>query len=267
MAAIEGLGVETAGGVLRLRLDRPERRNALTPEIVCAMLDALDAASADDGVRAVAITASGPHFCSGMDFRRNVPAGNGAPVRKTWMHRSIDDGPHRLLARLATIELPVVGAVRGHAAGYGLGLALACDFAVTSDTARFTAPFVGLGFTPDSGTSWLLPRAVGVARAREMLMLASSVDATTAECWGLVSRVVRDDDLDEAAEALVLELAAGATTALGLTKWLLHEGAATDLAGALRLESIVEDISTASRDGREGVRAFMEKRAPAFGGT
>lgn len=264
-AAVEGLRVQRDGAVLRLTIDRPDRRNALTGEHVDELLRVLDEAALDDALRCVVLTGSGGHFCSGMDFG-HMQVGNGAPPRRTALHRAIDDGAHRLLARLTTLELPVVGAIRGHASGFGLGLALACDFPVAAESARFSAPFVGRGFTPDSGTTWILPRTIGYARAREVLLLGKRLDATQAQDWGLVARVVPDDDLDNEVEALAAELGAAATTAIGLTKWLLHRTSATDFSDALRHESFVEDLSTATKDGREGVKAFMEKRDPVFEG-
>jgi 2-(1,2-epoxy-1,2-dihydrophenyl)acetyl-CoA isomerase len=265
-ADFDGMSVRLDGRVLRLVLNRPGRRNALGSESTRAVAALLSDLGRADTVRAIAITAEGDHFCAGMNLKRERPDGDERP-RPTAAHRSIDSGPHRLVGALARIEVPVVAAVRGHAAGLGCSLALVADFCVTSDTAVFSTPFTRRGFTPDSGSSWLLPRLVGPARAREMLLLGRKVGAEEAAAWGLVSRVVPDADLDEAAEALVQELAGGATTALGLTRWLLDANAAATFEEALRTESLVEDIATRSLDFREGIAAFAERRDPAYRGN
>lgn len=266
MSEIDELGVDAASSVLRLTLKRPHRAGAMTPEIVRAMLAALDGAAADDAMRVVVIASEGSNFCSGFDFGRMGGENGDAPPRRTSLHRRIDDGAHRLIERLTTIELPVVGSIRGHASAFGLGLALACDFPIASTTARFTAPFVRRGFTPDSGTSFFLPRLIGLARAKEMLMLGRTLSAEEAKAVGLVTRVVEDESLEAETEVLVEQLAHAATTSIGLTKWLLTANVTSDLPTALRNESLVEDISTSTKDGREGVKAFIEKRAPSFGG-
>lgn len=263
---LDGLSVRLDGPVLRLVLNRPDRRNALGSECTRTAAGLLTEVGRDDVVRAVAITAAGEHFCSGMNLKRDRSTAAERP-RPTAVHRSIDGGPHRLLGALARIEVPVVAAVRGHASGLGCCLALIADFCVTSDTAVFSTPFAGRGFSPDSGSTWLLPRLVGPARAREMLMLGRKVGAAEAVEWGLVSRVVPDGELDAAAERLVTELAAGATTSLGLVKWLLDANATATFEDALRTESLVEDIATRSSDFKEGIAAFTERRAPAYRGN
>ncbi|MCT2582241.1 enoyl-CoA hydratase/isomerase family protein [Actinophytocola gossypii] len=262
----DGMSVRLDGQVLRLVLNRPDRRNALSSESTRAVATLLTDLGREDTVRAIAITADGEHFCSGMNLRRERPTAGERP-RPTSAHRSIDSGPHRLIGALARIEVPVVAAVRGHAAGLGCSLALVADFCVTSDTAVFSTPFTQRGFTPDSGSTWLLPRLIGPARAREMLLLGRKIGAEKAAAWGLVGQVVPDPELDEAAEALVRELAEGATTSLGLTKWLLEVNASATFDDALRTESLAEDIATRSLDFREGITAFTERRRPNYRGN
>jgi 2-(1,2-epoxy-1,2-dihydrophenyl)acetyl-CoA isomerase len=156
--------------------------------------------------------------------------------------------------------------VRGWAAGIGLNLALAADFTVAADDARFWAPFVDRGFTPDSGATWLLPRRVGEMRAREMIHLGRVVDGAEAAEWNMIHRAVPAGDVDAAAGELVATLAKSATVGLGLAKWLLHVGATTPLDEHLRNEAFAMELSSRSEDFREGLKAFGEKRSPEFGG-
>ncbi|MGB3437239.1 MAG: enoyl-CoA hydratase-related protein [Actinophytocola sp.] len=263
---LDGMSVRLDGGVLRITLNRPARRNALSSESTRTVAEVLAGLGRADTARAIAITAQGDHFCSGMNLKRDRSQ-TGERPRPTATHRSIDSGPHRLISALAQVEIPVVTAVRGHASGLGCSLALVADFCVTSSTAVFSTPFARRGFTPDSGSTWLLPRLVGTARAREMLMLGRQVGAEEAAAWGLVSRVVPDAGLDAAAEELVQELAQGATTSLGLVKWLLDRNATGSLVDALRMESLTEDVATRSLDFKEGIIAFAERRAPLFRGN
>ena len=151
-------------------------------------------------------------------------AGEQRRPRVGAIQRRLPSQAHRLLPLLCTVQVPVVCAVQGWAAGIGLQIATAADFTVAADDARFWEPFSSRGFTPDSGATWLLPRAIGLARAREMLLLGREVSGTEAVEWGLVHRAVPRDDVDRVTDELVATLADGPTVALGLTKWLLHAG-------------------------------------------
>jgi 2-(1,2-epoxy-1,2-dihydrophenyl)acetyl-CoA isomerase len=171
-----------------------------------------------------------------------------------------------LIPLLCTVQLPVVCAVRGWAAGIGLNLALAADFTVAATDARFWAPFVDRGFTPDSGATWLLPRRIGEVRAREMIHLGRVVEGTEAAEWQMIHRAVPVGEVDAVAGELVGTLAQSATVGLGLSKWLLHVGATTALDEHLRNEAFAMELSSRSDDFREGLRAFGEKRPPEFRG-
>jgi len=274
----DGLRVDLdSGGVLRLVLDRPKKRNALDDGMVSALIDAVDTAAQDEAVRVILLTGTGEHFCAGFDVvsrnesvsrndgvRRNQP-GDQKP-RAGSIQRRLPSQAHRLIPLLLTVQTPVVCAARGWAAGIGLHLLLAADVAVVADDARLWEPFSERGFTPDSGGTWLLPRRIGEARAREMLLLGRSIDGTEAAGWGLVHRSVPDDQLDTAAETVVLELAKGPTVALGLTKWLMHAGASVTLDEHLRNEAFALELSSRTEDFREGLTAFKEKRGPNFQG-
>ncbi|MBV9040096.1 MAG: enoyl-CoA hydratase/isomerase family protein [Acidimicrobiia bacterium] len=265
-SSVDGLQVALDdAGVLRLTLDRPDKRNAIDDGMVAGLIDAVESAGKDEAVRAILLTGNGDHFCGGFDILgRNQPSGQKR--RAGSIQRRLPSQAHRLIPLLLTVQTPVVCAARGWAAGIGLHLLLAADVAVVSDDARLWEPFTERGFTPDSGGTWLLPRRIGEVRARDMLLVGRAVDGATAFEWGLVHRSVPDDELEAGAEAVVVELAKGPTVALGLTKWLLHAGASVGLEEHLRNEAFALELSSRSEDFREGLSAFQEKRPPEFKG-
>src|SRR4051794_16702303 len=271
-SSVDGVGVELdSNGVLRLELDRPQKRNALDDGMVAALIDAVDEAGRDEAVRVVMITGKGDHFCGGFDIvSRNDAVGRNEPggkkPRAGSIQRRLPLQAHRLIPLLLTVQTPVVCAARGWAAGIGLHVLLAADVAIVADDARLWEPFSERGFTPDSGGTWLLPRRVGEVRAREMLLLGRAVDGSTAAEWGLVYQSVPDDQLEAAGESVVLELSDGPTVALGLTKWLMHAGASLTLDEHLRNEAFALELSSRTEDFREGLAAFKDKRKPGFQG-
>lgn len=265
--ACEGLRVEQDGPLLLLTLDREARRNALDDTMVAGLIGALEAAGQDESVRAVLLRAEGEHFCSGFDLAtRGVPGADASRPRVGSMQRRLPAGPHRLIPLLCSVQVPVVCAVQGWAAGIGLHLVLAADFAVVADDARLWEPFMQRGFTPDSGGTWLLTRRIGEVRAREMVLLGREVGGAEAAEWGLVHRAVPRPELADAAGDLARELAAGPTVALGLAKALLHRGSDRGLEDHLADEALALEISSRSEDFREGMRAFSERRPPEFRG-
>lgn len=259
-----GLVVEHDGPVLRLRLDRPDRRNSLTDPIVYALVDVFDAAGSDESVRVIHLTGSGEHFCSGFDLGERAPGPDKPRVGS--IHRRMNGHVNKLIPTMLSTQTPIVCTARGWVIGLGLDLALACDFTVVADDARLWAPFTTFGFTPDSGASWLLPRLAGVARAKDMLMLGTKVAGAEAAAWGLVHRSVPADQLDAAGEELVQRLAAAPTVAVGLTKLLVHRGLTADLDRHLAEEGWAMEVSSRSEDFKEYGRAAREKRDPTFGG-
>jgi 2-(1,2-epoxy-1,2-dihydrophenyl)acetyl-CoA isomerase len=262
---VDGLGVELVDSVLTLRLDRPTHRNAISDVMMAGLIDAVDQAGRDEAVRVIHLTGTGDHFCGGADIvARN--AGGGERPRAGSIQRRLPSQAHRLLPLLSTVQVPVVCTVRGWAAGIGMQLAVAADFTLASDDARFWEPFSSRGFTPDSGATWLLPRAVGMARARELLILGRELTGVEAAAWGLVHRSVAAADLDSASASLVAQLATGPTVSQGLTKWLLHAGGSVSLEEQLRNEAMSMEISSRSEDFREGLAAFKEKRPTEFKG-
>lgn len=260
---VDGLVVDHAPPVLGLRLDRPERRNALTDEMVLALIDAIEAAGSDESIRVISISGNGEHFCSGFDLGLR---GGGEKPRTGATQRQMRWHVNRLIPTMLETQTPIVAAATGWIVGLGLHLVLASDFAIVADDARLRDPFTALGFTPDSAGSWLIPRLVGVTRAKEMLMLAREVGGAAAAEWGLVHRAVPSKDVEGEAKLLVDELAGAATVAVGLTKLLVHRSLQADLEHHLADEALAMELVSRSEDFHENVRAKREKRAPEFRG-
>jgi 2-(1,2-epoxy-1,2-dihydrophenyl)acetyl-CoA isomerase len=261
----DGLRVALEGGVLRVVLDRPGKRNAIDDAMMLGLLATVERAGTDERVRVVVIEGAGDHFCGGADIvARNE--GAGARPRPGSIQRRLPTQAHRLVPLLCSVQTPVVCKVRGWAAGIGFQLALAADFAVAAEDARFWEPFADRGFTPDSGATWLLPRRVGVVRARELLLLGRALDGREAAAWGAIHAAVPGAELDGTVGELVARLASGPTVALGLTKWLLHEAHGRGLERHLADEAFAMELSSRTDDFREGLGAFTEKRPPRFGG-
>jgi 2-(1,2-epoxy-1,2-dihydrophenyl)acetyl-CoA isomerase len=253
-------------GVLTLQLDRPDKRNAINDEMWRALVDAFDAAATDDEVRVIVLQGAGEHFCGGADIvARNTEGGDARP-RTGSIQRRLPTQAHRLIPQICSVQVPVIAKVRGWAAGIGFQLALAADFAIAAADARFWQPFAERGFTPDSGATWLLPRRVGEVRARELLLLGRELSGAEAAEWRAIHAAVAPDSLDAAVDEVVARLASGPTVTLGLTKWLLYQGAPMSLEEHLPNEAFAMELSSRSEDFREGFAAFREKRAPKFRG-
>ncbi len=266
MMPVGGVGVivDADGAVLRILIDRPARKGSLDPASVQVIIKALEAAATDQVFRAVLLSSTGDDFCSGADWVATNEGGEkprpGSIQRRTALQA------HRLIAVLMEMQLPVVCAVRGWAAGLGCQLALAADFTVATTTSQLWMPFTKRGFTPDSGATWLLPRLIGVARAKELLLLGRPVSGADAAAWGMIHRAVADDELASTAEGLVAELAAGATVALGLTKRCIHTALDGTMIDAMADEALALELSSRTGDFREGLRAFQERRDATFEG-
>ncbi|EGX56383.1 enoyl-CoA hydratase [Streptomyces zinciresistens K42] len=254
-------GVE--GAVCRITLNRPEALNALTPAQRDRVIDLLAGASADPEVRAVVLTGTGRGFCAGADLRGGGAAGERLPGD---VARTIRLGAQRLIAAVLDCEKPVVAAVNGTAAGLGAHLAFACDLVLAARSARFIEVFVRRGLVPDGGGAHLLPRLVGPQRAKELMFFGDALGAADAERIGLVNRVVADGDLAATADAWATRLAAGPTRALALTKHLVNASLDGDRAAAFAAEASAQEINMTTRDAREGVTSFVERRPPRFTG-
>lgn len=252
------------GTLLRLTLARPERRNSLSSSMTDALVTALTEAASDDTLRAIHIRGAGDDFCAGADW---VATNTGGQRPRTGdLVRRVPHAAHRAIELLQTIQLPVVCSVRGWAVGLGCNLALAADFTVAATDAVFWEPFVARGFSPDSGSTWLLPRLVGLARARRMLLLGEQVSGASAQDWGLIHQAVAPADLDSATEELLAALAQGPTVAIGLTKQALHHAQHATLPQALTQELFNLELSCRTGDFKEGLAAFAQRRPPGFTG-
>lgn len=251
---------ERRGDVLAITLNRPDRLNAAPP----AMFDEIRACiGALEGARAVLITGAGRAFCSGADVASGALA-SGDPAEAT--HRALSDHYHPALLAIAELDVPVVSAVRGAAAGIGCSLALAADFCIASNTGYFLQAFVNIGLVPDGGASWMLPRLIGRARATQMMMLGERIPADRARDWGMIYEVVHDDVLEDEAWRLAARLAAGPTRALGLMRRGLHHALDETYAEAMAREADSQRAARGTADSMEGGIAFLQKRKPEFRG-
>ncbi|MGH2829834.1 MAG: enoyl-CoA hydratase/isomerase family protein [Steroidobacteraceae bacterium] len=258
-------------GVLWLTLNRPERRNAVAPEMREEMLASLADAKADQAVRCIVITGAGDAFCSGVDLGKSGATKDAAaeqqPARDPQaVKAAMKAGMQRVIRAIWELEKPVVAAVNGVAAGGGAQLALVCDLVIASESARFIEIFVQRGLAVDSGGGWLLPRLIGLHRAKELVFFGDALGAADAASMGLINRVVADTDLTRTVTEIATRLATGATVAIGLSKRLLNRALETDLETALDEEASAQADNSMTGDFREGVRAFIEKRPPQFQG-
>jgi 2-(1,2-epoxy-1,2-dihydrophenyl)acetyl-CoA isomerase len=259
-------------GVLWLTLNRPEAANAVAAAQRNRLIEHLTDASARLDIRVVVLGGTGKHFCTGADLRsasgtppRPRPA--GAPDRTVGdVARMLREGAQRLITSVLDCEKPVIAAVNGTAAGLGAHLALACDLVLAADTARFIEIFVRRGLVADAGGAWLLPRLVGMQRAKELMFFGDDLPAGQAAEMGLVNRVVSPDVLDDLAADWAKRLAVGPTRALGLTKWLVNRSLDSDRAAAFEEEAVAQELNMATHDANEGVRAFAERRDPEYRG-
>jgi 2-(1,2-epoxy-1,2-dihydrophenyl)acetyl-CoA isomerase len=259
----ETIRIEQRAGWCKLVLNRPDKLNALTEEMMAALLAALDGARDDAGCRALLITGEGRGFCAGQELTPSLMPGPDGPPD---LGRLADAYHHRIVRRIRDLPVPVVCAVNGVAAGAGAGFALACDIVLAARSASFIQVFGRIGLIPDSGNSFFLPRLIGEARARALALLTEPVAAEKAEAWGMIWKAVDDDKLAAEAETLAGHLATQPTEALALTKRALNQSSGNSLDAQLDLERDLQREAGRTADYAEGVKAFLEKRKPGFRG-
>lgn len=257
----ETLLYEVRDNVACLTLNRPERLNALSLKLLEELGQALERASAEKSVRCVLLAGAGRGFCSGADLVEALQSGidDPAEVLNTYYHR--------VVFAMRELSVPIVAAVQGPCAGAGMSLAIAADIIVAARGAYFTQAFTKIGLVPDAGSTYLLPRLIGLGRARAMMLLGEKIEAERARDWGLVWDVVEDGELAEAAFALAAGLATGPTTALSCLRRLLAASLDNELGPQLAMEAEMQTLAAATSDAAEGIQAFAQKRPPKFTGS
>jgi 2-(1,2-epoxy-1,2-dihydrophenyl)acetyl-CoA isomerase len=261
--AYETILVERGDATATVTLNRPDKLNSFNEQMHRELRDALAELAADAGVRALLLTGTGRGFCAGQDLADRAVQPSGEPPD---LRRSIETYYNPLIRRIRGMDKPVVCAVNGIAAGAGANIALACDIVLAARSASFIQAFCKIGLVPDSGGTWTLPRLVGMARARGLAMLGDKVPAEQAEAWGMIWKCVDDAELMPQATALLAQLAKGPTKGLAFIRKALDASAINDLDAQLDLERDMQAELGRSHDYREGVAAFVEKRAPKFEG-
>jgi 2-(1,2-epoxy-1,2-dihydrophenyl)acetyl-CoA isomerase len=254
--------VESAAGVATITLNRPEVLNSFTRPMARQLREALERAGSDDAIRAVVLTGAGRGFCAGQDLAEAIPRAGEMPDLGDIVRESYNP----VIRAIRKLEKPVICAVNGVAAGAGANLAFACDILFAASSATFVQSFAKIGVIPDSGGTFILPRIVGLHRATVLTMLAEKISAEQAKEFGLVYMITEPEALLETAVGTARQLATQPTRALGLIKRGFNKSLGVDLDAALDYEEELQREAGQSRDYREGVNAFLEKRKPVFEG-
>src|SRR5262245_31359586 len=259
----ETILLDIADGAAHLTLNRPERLNSFTVQMHDEVAHALDEV-AKSNARVLVLTGAGRGFCAGQDLsdRAVAPGGDGVDLGE-----SLEKRYNPLIRKLASLEMPVVCAVNGVAAGAGANIALACDIVIAARSAKFIQSFANIGLIPDSGGTWTLPRLAGQARALGLALTGEPLTAERAEAWGLIWKCVDDDKLADETGALAAKFAGAPTKGLAATKKLIRESGARTLDAQLEVERDAQRALGRTEDYKEGVAAFMEKRPPKFSGS
>jgi len=268
----DGVRFEVADGIGTITIDRPQAGNSLTSDQRVKMGDWFARADEDLAIRCVVLQATGRFFCTGADLSGGAPAVESArpadaPERVIGERRRMMlRGAINTVNAILDCEVPVIAKVQGTAAGIGAHLAFACDLVIASENAKFIEVFARRALAADGLGTWLLPRLVGLQRAKELILLAEDIPATRAHEIGLVARVVPADDLDATVADLARRLADGPTRAHSVNKWLLNRSLDVDRATMAHEEAWIVDVMAQSLDSDEGVNSYLEKRDPKFRG-
>ncbi len=249
-----------ADNIATITLNRPERLNAMPPQMADEIADALDNLG---GARVLIITGAGRAFCSGADLQAR---GGATSVGASGPYGALTRAYNPTMVKLSKLNVPIVTAVNGPAAGIGCSLALCSDFTIAGKSGYFLQAFVNIGLVPDGGASWMLPRLIGKARATQMMLLGEKISGDQAADWGLIYKCVEDADLQAEARALATKLANGPTLALGIMRQNIATALEMDYASALLREAEGQRIAGASADAMEGGLSFLQKRKPVFTG-
>ena len=255
---------EARDGVATITLNDPERLNPVTRPMLSELRVALGQVEADEDLRVLVLTGAGRGFCSGQDLTEAVVQ-TSDPAET--VAESLDQFYHPMIDALRALRVPTVAAVNGIAAGAGANIALHCDLVVAAQSASFVEAFTRIGLVPDCGGTWLLPRLIGEARTRALMLLAEPLSAEQAVAWGLIYRAVPDESFAAEVQALAAGLAKGPTRAYRMIREALEAGASHGLSAQLDVERDLQAQAAGSADFREGVAAFREKRLPRFTGS
>lgn len=257
---MEFIEIEHIEKVLKIKLNRPHKYNSFNKQMALELQEALNFGEKENAIRAILITAEGKSFCAGQDLAEAIDS-NGPGIKKI-----VEEHYNPIISLLRKIEKPIVCAVNGVAAGAGANIALACDIVIASESANFIQAFSKIGLIPDSGGTFFLPRLIGFQKATAIMMLGDKVSAQEALNMGMLYKIFSNDTLIEEALKITFTLSNLPTKALGLTKRLLNEGVSNNLETQLKREAEEQVISANSYDYKEGVKSFLEKRAPVFKG-
>ena len=259
----EQIRFETGDRIARITLNRPDRLNSFTAQMHAELRDALARVTGDGDARVLVLTGAGRAFCAGQDLSDRAVAPGAAPVD---LGASIEDNYRPLVLSIRNLPLPVVCAVNGVAAGAGANIALACDIVIATKSASFIQAFCKIGLVPDSGGTYFLPRLVGSARAMGLAFFGDRVTAEQAAEWGLIWKCVDDGEFVATTDAMAAQLADAPTAGLAAIKRALYASSGNTLEQQLDVERDAQRALGNSSDYREGVAAFLEKRAPRFSG-
>jgi 2-(1,2-epoxy-1,2-dihydrophenyl)acetyl-CoA isomerase len=262
---LDTVNLTLRNGAATIELNRPQALNAWNKQLGEDLLTALSQAATDEAVRAVRITGAGRAFSSGADLR-DISGDDLTPEGRPNVYGVLTERYHPIMHAIREMEKPVVAAVNGGAVGIGCSLALCCDLVLAAQSAYFLLAFVNIGLVPDGGSSLFVPTRVGMARAAEMAMLGERVSAAQAFDWGLVNRVLADEDFARESAALTARLAAGPTRSYAANKRLLNAQLYSNMAEQLELEATLQQEMADSDDFVEGVSAFLTKRPANFSG-